>query len=44
MSTWMPLGIRIICCAYIKYCKSINYINIAKIDLFTVLQNYPLVH
>ena len=27
----------------IKYYKSINYIDVTKIDLFPVVQNYPLV-
>ena len=42
-STWMPLGTKIICCIFIKHCSTMNYADVAKIDLFPVLQNYPLV-
>lgn len=34
----MPFGTRIIRCTPIKHYKSIDYMNIAKIDLFPVVQ------
>ena len=40
-STWMPLGTRIICCVFIRYCSIMNYID-TKIDLFPVLQEDPI--
>ena len=36
-STWMPLGTRIICCIFVRYCESMNYTGVTKIDLFPVL-------
>ena len=42
-STWMPFWTRIIYYILIKYYKSINYIDVTKIDLFPIVQNYPLI-
>lgn len=37
MSTWMPLGTRIICCIFVRYCELMNYTGVTKIGLFPVL-------